>query len=136
MGIREWITRGGARILKGGGRKRLCARTHITNAKRQVPYGRGPVLWPLEALGIYGDRAGYIPPLNPPLNQHPATARRNRLLSKRNRVKFHSHGSGVSDHFRSAYRVSLTRLHSSCSLSSEFPLFPELESSEIHYSTS
>ena len=28
----------------GGGRKILCARSHITSAKPKVPYGRGPVL--------------------------------------------------------------------------------------------
>ena len=42
----------------GGGRgrgtpKRFCARKHITNARPEVPYGRGPALGGLDALSCY-----------------------------------------------------------------------------------
>ena len=40
----------------GGGRKRICPRTHITSAKPKVPYGRGRSrarLWALEALAFF-----------------------------------------------------------------------------------
>ena len=47
--------------LRGGGHKRLCACTHISSAKPEVPFGRGPdLIRALEALGLFYALSCYL----------------------------------------------------------------------------
>ena len=46
----------------GGEHKRLCAHTHITSRKHEVPYGRGPglTLWPGSSRGVFDALSCYL----------------------------------------------------------------------------